>query len=157
VDKTFRTLTDRDHRAIAGLSMGGRHTLWAAFHHLDRFAWVASLSGAYSLVPGSAITIPPPPNAAELRQPGITQSVDPDKLFAALPELTSAANARLKLFYLNIGAHDGPVTQQRVLKLALDAKGIHAVAAETPGYIHEWAFWRVAMIDLAPRLFKPGS
>ena len=61
--------------------------MWAAFHHLDRFAWVASLSGAYSLIPDAGITIPPPPNAADLRQPGITQSFDPDKLLASLPDL----------------------------------------------------------------------
>jgi enterochelin esterase family protein len=156
VDKTYRTRTDRDNRAIAGLSMGGGHTLWTAFHHLDHFAWVTSFSGAYSLVPGAAITIPPPPNAADLRQPGLTQSFDPDKLFAALPDLTSAANARLKLFSMYIGSHDGLLTQQRLLKSTLDAKRIHVTATEVPGYIHEWAFWRVALIDLLPRLFQPS-
>lgn len=155
VDKTYRTSTDRNNRAIAGLSMGGGQTLWTAFNNLDHFAWVAGFSGAYHNVPGARITIPPPPNVADLREPGITQSFDPDKLFAALPDLNPAANNRLKLFLVTIGSHDGLLTQQRLLKSTLDAKGIHLTAKEVPGYMHEWAFWRVALIDLMPQLFQP--
>ena len=157
VDRTYRTRPDRDNRAIAGLSMGGGHTFYTAFHHLDHFAWVTGMSGAYHIVPGAAVTIPPPPNAANLRQPGITQSFDPDKLLAALPDLTPAANNRLKLFSVTIGEHDGLITQQRLLKTTLEARGIHVTATEVPGYIHEWAFWRVALIDLMPRLFQPAK
>ena len=155
VDKTYRTLSDRDNRAIAGLSMGGGHTFWTAFHHLDKFGWVTGMSGAYSLVPGTAVTIPLPPDAANLRQPGLTQSFDPDKLLAALPDLTAAKTSKLKLFTVTIGAHDGLVTQQRLLKTTLEAKGIHVTATEVPDYIHEWAFWRVALADLMPKLFQP--
>lgn len=38
IDKGWRTLADRENRAIAGLSMGGAMTLYAAFNHLDKFA-----------------------------------------------------------------------------------------------------------------------
>jgi enterochelin esterase family protein len=44
IDSHYRTLTDREHRAIAGLSMGGAHTTYAALNHLDKFAWVGSFS-----------------------------------------------------------------------------------------------------------------
>lgn len=155
VDKTYRTLTSRDDRAIAGLSMGGGHALWTAFNHLDRFAWVSGFSGAFSLIPGTLVNIPPPPNAADLRPPGITQSFDADKLLAQLPDLTPAANSRLRLFSVTIGAHDGLITQQRLLKSTLEAKGIKLTATEAPGYVHEWAFWRVALIELMPQLFQP--
>jgi enterochelin esterase-like enzyme len=154
VDRTFRTLANADNRAIAGLSMGGGHTMWAAFHNLDRFGWVGSFSAANSLIPGAGISIPPPPNAASLRPPGINQDIDPDKYFAALPDLTPAKANQLKLFYLSIGQYDGLITQQRTLKKALDAKGIRATAIEAPGYIHEWAFWRVALAVFLPRLFR---
>src|SRR5512147_975095 len=40
VDKTFRTLTDRDHRAMAGLSMGGMQTFQITFNHLDLFSHI---------------------------------------------------------------------------------------------------------------------
>lgn len=38
IDRNFRTLADRDHRAVAGYSFGGAETIWAATRHLDRFA-----------------------------------------------------------------------------------------------------------------------
>jgi enterochelin esterase family protein len=157
IDKTYRTRTDRDSRAIAGLSMGGGHTMWAAFHHLDKFSWVAALSAAYGLIPGVGIPAPPPPASAELRQPGLGQTIDADKLFAALPDLNVQANHRLRLFYMSIGAHDGLVVGQHALNDALAKKGIKSTYIEAPGYIHEWAFWRVALIDLLPRLFQPKA
>jgi enterochelin esterase-like enzyme len=154
VDRTYRTRTDRDSRAIAGLSMGGGHTMWAAFHHLDRFAWVGAFSSAYGLIPGVGVPAPMPPASAGLRQPGLGQSIDADKLFAALPDLNPSANGRLKLFYMSIGAHDGLVVGQHALNDALAAKGIRSTYVEAPGYIHEWAFWRVTLIDFLPRLFR---
>ncbi len=51
VDKTYRTLTNREDRAIAGLSMGGSQALYAGLRHRDRFTWVASFSGAFILGP----------------------------------------------------------------------------------------------------------
>jgi enterochelin esterase family protein len=46
VDKTFRTLADRDHRAMAGLSMGGMETFQITFDHLDLFSYIGGFSGA---------------------------------------------------------------------------------------------------------------
>ena len=46
VDKTFRTITDRDHRAMAGLSMGGMETFQVTFNHLDLFSSIGGFSGA---------------------------------------------------------------------------------------------------------------
>jgi hypothetical protein len=40
IDKTFRTLSDRDHRAMAGLSMGGMQTFQVTFNHLDLFSYI---------------------------------------------------------------------------------------------------------------------
>jgi enterochelin esterase family protein len=155
IDRTYRTHADRGHRAIAGLSMGGGQTMWAAFTHIDRFAWVETMSGTVSFIPGAGLTIPPPPNVADLRPPGITESFDPEKLLAALPDLRPSANAKLRLFAMTIGEHDGLTTQFHLLKDTLDEKGIHVTATVVPGYIHEWAFWRFALADLLPRLFKP--
>ena len=44
VEKNYRVLTDRAHRAIAGLSMGGSQTLNIAFPHLDKFAYIGVFS-----------------------------------------------------------------------------------------------------------------
>ena len=46
VDKTYRTLADRDHRAMAGLSMGGFQTFQITLNHLDLFSHIGGFSGA---------------------------------------------------------------------------------------------------------------
>ena len=46
VDKTFRTIADRDHRAMAGLSMGGMQTFHITLNHLDLFSHIGGFSGA---------------------------------------------------------------------------------------------------------------
>ena len=45
VDKTYRTLPDRDHRAMAGLSMGGFQTFQVTLKHLDLFSHIGGFSG----------------------------------------------------------------------------------------------------------------
>src|SRR5271156_5111196 len=46
IDKTFRTVPDREHRAMAGLSMGGMQTFQVTFDHLDLFSYIGGVSGA---------------------------------------------------------------------------------------------------------------
>ena len=46
IDATYRTIADREHRAIAGLSMGGFQALQVGLTHLDTFAWIGAFSGA---------------------------------------------------------------------------------------------------------------
>ena len=46
VDSTYRTIADHDHRAMAGLSMGGMQTFQITLKHLDLFAYIGGFSGA---------------------------------------------------------------------------------------------------------------
>ena len=46
IDSNFRTVADRDHRAMAGLSMGGMQTFQVTFDHLDLFSYIGGFSGA---------------------------------------------------------------------------------------------------------------
>ena len=46
IDANFRTLSDRDHRAMAGLSMGGMQTFQITLDHLDLFSYIGGFSGA---------------------------------------------------------------------------------------------------------------
>lgn len=78
IEKKYATLTDREHRALAGLSMGGGQTLNFGLGNLDRFAWI----GAFSSAPN---TRPP----AEL-----------------VPD-PAAVKAKVKLLYLSCGNKDG--------------------------------------------------
>lgn len=154
IDKTYRTLADRDHRAIAGLSVGGAQTMYAAFNHLDLFAWVAAFSGGYPVMPGVAIDVPPPPNAASLKGPDLTKSLDPVKFAALLPQLDATANDRLRLLYVSIGTSDALMTTHGVVKQVLKDKGVKFTLVEFPDQQHEWPVWRLSLRDLLPRLFK---
>ena len=129
-------------------------TLLAAFNNLDTFAWVGTFSAGLPPMPGVAVKIDPPANAANLRGPDITNTIDKQKLAALLPQLKADANARLRLFYVGIGVQDGLITAHNAFKELLKEKGVKATIVEKPGYGHEWAFWRVSLQDLASRLFQ---
>lgn len=45
IDANFRTIADRDHRAMAGLSMGGMQTFQVTFDHLDLFSYIGGFTG----------------------------------------------------------------------------------------------------------------
>jgi S-formylglutathione hydrolase FrmB len=51
VERGYHVSRNREDTAIAGLSMGGAETLYTALNHLDRFAWMASFSGAFVMWP----------------------------------------------------------------------------------------------------------
>jgi len=65
-ERHYRVLTDRQNRAIAGLSMGGSQTLDIAFRHLAKFAYIgvfssgAALGGGRGAAAGSTPAPPPP-------------------------------------------------------------------------------------------------
>jgi enterochelin esterase-like enzyme len=157
IDKAYRTLPDRENRAIAGLSMGGGMTLLAAFNNLDKFAWVGTFSAGLPPMPGVGVSIDPPANAANLRGPDISNTIDKQKLAGLLPQLNASANARLRLFYVGIGAEDGLITAHNAFKELLKEKGVNATIVERHGYGHEWPFWRISLGDLAPRLFQTAA
>jgi len=153
IDKNYRTKTDRESRAIAGLSMGGAQTFYTAFNHLDTFAWVGEFSGGFPLMPGVAVPIDPPSNADKLRGPDITNTIDEGKFLAMLPQLNSSVNKQLKLLFVSIGTDDGLITTHTKLKQILDDQKVKYTLVEIPGYGHEWSFWRLILSDFMPRLF----
>ena len=135
IDTAFRTLPDRDNRAIAGLSMGGGMTLLAAFNNLDKFAWVGTFSAGLPPMPGVAVPINPPlPNAASLRGPDVNNTIDKHKFAALLPQLDASANAKLRLYYVGIGAEDGLITAHNAYKELLKEKGVNSTIVEMHGY-----------------------
>ena len=130
IDAEYRTMANRETRAMAGLSMGGNQTLQITSKHLDKFAWV----GAFS---------------APLRNFDVKTSLNGVFMDAA------AYNKRVRLLWF--GAGTGEATfQEAALKLdaALDAAGIKHVRFESAGTAHEWQTWRRSLYDFAPRLFK---
>ena len=153
IDKTYRTLGNKENRAIAGLSAGGAKTLFATFNNIDLFSYVATFSAGYPTMPGTKVTIAAPANADIMRGPDVTASFDPQKYLELMPQLNSGANAKLKLFYISMGTLDGLISAHGTFKDLLDKQGIKYINHEVEGYGHEWSFWRLSLKDLLPRLF----
>ena len=149
IDSNYRTLSDRENRAIAGLSMGGAQTTYTALNNLDKFAWVGSFSGAFVLWPDARAE-------AEAGGPGrgpqvLNLDAVENKVF---PELDASVNSELNLFYIAIGKDDFLFEANRQFKDWLTEQEINFVDIDTPGYSHEWSYWRICLVDYAGRLFK---
>lgn len=153
IEKSFRVRTDRDDRAIAGLSMGGAQAVYTGLNHLDQFAWVASFSGAFIMWPGAMVEDPTSAPATAGR-PGPTLSLNLESVKKNFPGLDAKVNATLRLFYISCGLDDFLLKSNRGFKDWLRLNDIRFVDVETPGYAHVWGYWRKSLVDLAPRLFS---
>jgi enterochelin esterase family protein len=145
IDESYRTIPDRDHRAMAGLSMGGMQTLFIALHHLDKFAYIASLSG-----PMMRTMDPDGRFGPSLVGPFDTQTAY-DGAFADPAKF----NARVKLFWMGAGTAEAQLHEN--IDGAVDAlrkSGVRLRYFESPGTAHEWQTWRRDLNDLAARLFR---
>ncbi len=145
VEKNYHVLADREHRAVAGLSMGGAQAAYVGLRNLDKFAWVASFSGAFVIWQygggrGGQGSAPAP------EEPGPVF----EKLF---PGLDASANQRLRLLYFSCGLDDFLLDINRKFKDWLKAKGLRFADVETPGYAHVWSYWRKSLAETAPRMF----
>jgi enterochelin esterase family protein len=130
IDSTYRTVADRDNRAMAGLSMGGGQTLAITLSNLDRFGWI----GVFS---------------APIRNFDLKTSYN--------GVFTDAAsfNKRVRLFWIGAGTAEASIhDNSRAMHEALDKAGIKNVFWESKGTSHEWQTWRRDLNDFAPRLFR---
>jgi enterochelin esterase-like enzyme len=146
VEKNYRVIADRAHRAIAGLSMGGGQTLNIGIPNLQKFAYIgvysSSLAGGGGRGRGAAPAdgTPPPPFGAAWEQTNL----------AALDN--AAAKKGLKLFWFATGVDDGVIANTRLTVELLKKHGFTPVLKETPGG-HTWLNWRNYLIEFAPQLF----
>ncbi len=136
IDRTYRTLADREHRAMAGLSMGGNQTCQLTLRNLDKFAWIAAFSGT-----GNGLSTAP---------------IDPKTFIGGVFADGAAFNAKVKLLWVGMGTEEpnpfpGAIGAFRKM---LDDAGVKYVYFESPGTSHEWLTWRRDLNDLAPRLFR---
>jgi enterochelin esterase-like enzyme len=132
VEKSYRASRDRTQRAIAGLSMGGAEALFTGLNHLDRFAWVASFSGAFVMW---------------------SSTRSPAEFGTVFPALSAKANSQLKLLWLSCGTSDGLIGVNRQFKDFLRGKDIAFKDVETPG-AHTWNVWRHNLTDVAQLFFQ---
>ena len=135
IEKHYRTLPNRENRAIAGLSAGGGISMNVGLKRLDVFAWVGQFSsGMFGGVGGYA------PFDVEKISPGFLK--DP-----------AATNKRLKLLYFSCGEQDPRMPFQTKAVEGLRAQKINLTFKSFPG-VHEWKVWRHSLADLLPMLFR---
>lgn len=130
IDSTFRTLTDRDNRAMAGLSWGGLLTFNTTLNNLDKFAYIGGFSGAGSI---------------DLKQL--------DTVYGGVFKDRKAFNDKVHAFFLGIGSEERP-ERTKNLSDGLKAAGIDNIYYESPGTAHEFLTWRRCLKEFVPRLFQ---
>jgi enterochelin esterase family protein len=128
VDANYRTLTDREHRALAGLSLGGTQTYGITQANLDKFANIGIFSAPFGF-PG-----------VETGYNGLLQK--PDEF-----------NKMVKVFYVSMGSKEGANTGRNIHE-QLDAAGIKNVYYEAPGTGHEFQTWRKSLHGFTQLLFQ---
>jgi enterochelin esterase family protein len=138
VDATYRTIADRDHRAMAGLSMGGMQTFQVTLNHLDLFSHIGGFSGAGGpLVLGG-------------------EKLDPKTAYNGVFADAAAFAKKVHLLWLGVGTEEPERMREGIRRLhaSLTEAGIAHVYYESPGTDHEWQTWRRDLKDFAPRLFR---
>jgi enterochelin esterase-like enzyme len=133
VDATYRTLSDREHRAMAGLSMGGAQTLQITLANLDQFSYIGAFSAP-------------------------VRGFDAKTSYGGAFRDPEAFNKQVHLVWLGAGTAESGIHQAtKAFHEALDRAGVKNVYVETPGMAHEWQTWRKALYDFAPRLFQEAK
>jgi enterochelin esterase family protein len=174
VEKAYNVSKDRNERAVAGLSMGGAEATFVGLNHLDKFAWIGSMSGAYVMWPradaaaggrGAPPAAPAAPGApaapaagpAGGRGPGGGrggQTVDTATIEKAFPNLDAKANSQIRLLWIVCGSDDTLLGVNRAFEAWLKTKDVKFTSVEVPGFAHVWPLWRQNLADLAPMLFQ---
>ena len=129
IDANFRTLPDREHRAMAGLSWGGLLTFNTTLNNIDKFAYIGGFSGA-----------------------GNIDLDNIDTVYGGVFKDRKAFNDKVHLFFLGIGSEEHP-ERTKNLSDGLNAAGINTVYYESPGTAHEFLTWRRCLREFVPRLF----
>jgi enterochelin esterase-like enzyme len=139
VQQHYRTLTDRTHVAMAGLSMGGGQTLNIAMSHLDRFGYIGVFSaGVFSFGRGGPPSPEPPPEWEQQR--------------AAMLD-DAALKPGLKLLWFGTGSDDRLIPTTKATMEMLKKHGFTPFFRESPGG-HTWINWRNYLNEFAPQLFQ---
>lgn len=126
IEKTYPVLTDREHRAIAGLSMGGGQSLNFGLGNLDKFAWV----GGFSSAPNTKKPEDLVPDPAKTRE-------------------------MLKLLYISCGDKDGLLNFSKRTHDYLVTNQVPHIYYIIPGGQHDFKVWKESLYQYAQLLFKP--
>ena len=128
VERDYNVAKDRDHRAIAGLSMGGLESLTVGLTHHELFSYVAGMSSA-------------------------VHQENFDQHFPALAAGDAGSGVNFKLLWVACGTDDQLIKSNRDFVAWAKSKKLPVTAVETPGQ-HTWLVWRQNLLTVAPLLFK---
>ncbi len=133
IEANFRTLTDRENRAMAGLSWGGLLTFNTTLNNIDKFSYIGGFSGAGSI---------------DLK--------NLDTVYGGVFKDRKAFNDKVHLFFLGIGSEEHP-ERTKNLSDGLNSAGINTVYYESPGTAHEFLTWRRCLKEFVPKLFADNK
>ena len=130
IDTNFRTKTDRDNRAMAGLSWGGHQTFDVVLTNLDKFSYIGTFSGAIF-------------------------GLDLNTAYNGVFTNPEAFNKQIHYFLMCSGT-EGMDKMFGTKKMVdnLNEMGINAHYHESTGTAHEWLTWRRGLNQFVPHLFK---
>lgn len=125
IEGKYNVYTDKMHRAIAGLSMGGGQSLNFGLGHMDVFAFVGGFSSA--------------PNT------GMPDALIPD---------VAKTKAENKLLWMVCGSEDNLMYNSSRLKAFCDENGIPCTLIEYPGEGHNFVVWKYGLFNFSQLIFK---
>ena len=132
VEKNYRTETDANNRALAGLSLGGLQTLYAGLRNTNLFSYLGVFSSGWFA-----------------NQPALS---DPE--YAFMKENAAAINNNLKSFWIAMGGkEDIAYNNCKIMLARFDEMGVKYTYSEYPGG-HTWPVWRNNLYNFAQVLFK---
>lgn len=136
IDSSYRTVADRENRAMAGLSMGANQTIRLTMNNLDKFSYIGGFSGT--------------PNYPK------SEVIDPLTFMDGKFKDPNMLNMQIKLFWLGLGTKEpkpfpGSVGAFRAM---LDKVGIKYIYYESSETAHEWQTWRRSLYQFAMKCFK---
>ncbi len=127
VENNFRVKTDRDSRAMAGLSWGGKQTLEITTANLDKFSYIGTFSGAIF---------------------GMNAKTFANGVFAD----SKTFNEKVHYFFMGCGTEENFGTERTINSIKeLGCKGVYY---QSQGTAHEWLTWRRCFAEFVPNLFK---
>jgi len=125
IEKKYPVIKDREHRAIAGLSMGGGQSLNFGLGNLDRFAWI----GGFSSAPNTRAPEELVPDPEEVRK-------------------------KLKVLWISCGDNDGLITFSQRTNEYLNKNDVPHIYYVEPG-VHDFKVWKNSLYMFSQLLFKP--
>jgi enterochelin esterase-like enzyme len=152
IDKNFRTLADREHRAMAGLSMGGMQTASVTMANLDKFSHIGLFSGGTAS--GGRGRGGVAPGAAPAAAPAAPAAPDFKTIYNGQMGNPAEFNKKVKVFYFSCGGEENPDGLKRHQEQLVAAGITNSYVYVSPGTAHEWQSWRRSLYTFAPLLFR---